>query len=170
MDDGGTLTEYGRPIDPDSIVTPVDATELELEPGHPGLGDAAYIERRRGLFALCRQHRLEHRGPPRIDYTPDETRIWRDVSPKLHELHLRHAAAVYLRGKRELAITEQHIPQLRDVSARLAQASGMRLVPAEGALPYRYFLRLHRAAQLSGDAIHPPRLPSGVHARAGHDP
>ena len=86
------LTEYGMPIDPQSMVTPTEATELELETGHPGLGDQAYIARRRELFALCRRHRLERLGPPIIEYTAEETRIWRDVSPKLDELHIKHAA------------------------------------------------------------------------------
>ena len=69
------------------MVTPPDVTELELEPGHPGLGDEEYVRRRQELFALCRRHRLERLGPPLIDYTPEETRIWREVSPKLDELH-----------------------------------------------------------------------------------
>ena len=79
--------------------TPPDATELELEPGHPGLGDEEYIRRRKELFALCRQHRLERLGPPLIEYTPEETRIWREVSPKLDELHVKHASAIYLEGQ-----------------------------------------------------------------------
>src|SRR5262245_66040296 len=81
----GTLIEYGNPIDPNTMVTPPDTTKLELDPGHPGLGDADYIRRRRDLFALCRKHRLEGLGPPIIDYTAEETRIWREVSPKLDE-------------------------------------------------------------------------------------
>ena len=78
-----TLTEYGAPIDPHAMVVPPDATELEWEPGHPGLGDEAYIRRRNELFALCRKHRLEQLGPPIIQYTPEETRIWREVARSL---------------------------------------------------------------------------------------
>ena len=65
------LTEYGLPIDPDAMVAPPDVTELELEPGHPGLGDEGYIQRRKELFALCRKHRLENLGPPLIDYNAE---------------------------------------------------------------------------------------------------
>ena len=54
MNEQPMLTEYGVPIDPQSMVTPPEATELELEPGHPGLGDEGYIERRRELFARQR--------------------------------------------------------------------------------------------------------------------
>ena len=90
------------------MVTPPDVTELELEPGHPGLGDEEYIRRRKELFALCRKHRLENLGPPLIQYDAEETRIWREVAPKLHELHDKYACAMYLRAKNDLAITESH--------------------------------------------------------------
>src|SRR5271170_152142 len=106
------LVEYGAAIDAQTMVTPPDVTELELEPGHPGQGDEEYIERRKELFALCRRHRLEGLGPPLIRYTPEETRIWREVSPKLDELHVKYASQLYLSGKRGLAITTDEIPQL----------------------------------------------------------
>src|SRR5262245_62979704 len=99
------LTEYGAPVDPNMMVAPPEATEVELEPGHPGLGDAEYLARRKALFDLCRQHRREGLGPPLVDYTVEETRIWRDVCPRLHELHDRHACRFYLAATRELAIT-----------------------------------------------------------------
>src|SRR5438309_2865505 len=73
--DRASLIEYGAPIDPQTMVSPPDVTELELEPGHPGLGDKDYIQRRQELFALCRRHRLENLGPPLIGYTREETRI-----------------------------------------------------------------------------------------------
>jgi monomeric phenylalanine-4-hydroxylase len=113
--------------------------ELEFEPGHPGLGDQAYIDRRKELFALCRRHRLDRLGPPLIAYTDEEQRIWRQVSPKLDELHVAHASRIYLDAKRELGISERDIPQLRHLSEHLQKASGMRLVPAEGPIPYRTF-------------------------------
>src|SRR6516162_5079914 len=94
------LIEYGAPIDPESMVTPPDATELVLDPGHPGESDQGYIERRKDLFALCRKHRLEKLGPPLIDYKAEETRIWREVSPKLDELHQQYACTIYLNAKR----------------------------------------------------------------------
>src|SRR5262245_29264080 len=100
MEKASTLVEYGAPIDASLMVTPPDATELELEPGHPGLGDEGYVRRRKELFAVCRRHRLEKLGPPLIDYTAEETRIWREVSPKLDELHEKYACESYLRAKR----------------------------------------------------------------------
>ena len=123
----------------DIYANPPDVTELELEPGHPGLGDDAYIARRQGLFALCREHRLRRLGPPLIEYTDEEQRIWREVSPKLDALHLAHASRIYLQAKRELGISAHAIPQLRHLSRHLERESGMHLVPAEGPIPYRTF-------------------------------
>jgi phenylalanine-4-hydroxylase len=123
----------------DIYANPPDIAVLELEPGHPGLGDQAYIARREDLFALCREHRLRRLGPPLISYTEEEQRIWREVSPQLDALHRQHASAIYLQAKRDLRISADEIPQLRHLSTRLEGLSGMHLVPAEGPIPYRTF-------------------------------
>lgn len=136
MDDPGVASAAN-----DVYANPPDPEVLELEPGHPGLGDEAYIARRNALFDLCRAHRLSNQPPPLIDYTEEERRIWREVTPKLDELHVKHASAIYLQAKRELKINETDIPQLRHLSTYLQQASGMHLVPAEGPIPYRTFYR-----------------------------
>lgn len=177
MNAPATLTEYGATIDAQSMVTPPDAETLELEPGHPGLGDAAYVERRNRLFALCRKHRLERLGPPLIDYTAEETRIWREVSPMLDELHEQYACSIYLRAKRELAITRDEIPQLRLLSNRVQAATNVHLVPAEGALPYRTFYgyiaeRGFPVTQFIRHGSHPEFTPEPdmIHDCLGHVP
>jgi phenylalanine-4-hydroxylase len=134
MDDTGAAAAAN-----DVYANPPDIDVLELEPGHPGLGDEAYIKRRRDLFAVCRAHRLSNQPPPLIHYTDEEQRIWREVSPALDSLHVRHASQIYLRSKRELRISEHEIPQLRHLGEHLQRVSGMRLVPAEGPIPYRTF-------------------------------
>jgi phenylalanine-4-hydroxylase len=177
MKDNATLIEYGVPIDPETMVRPPEATELELEPGHPGLGDEGYIARRRSLFHLCRKHRLENLGPPRIEYTPEETRIWREVSPKLDELHREYACTIYLKAKQDLNITREEIPQLRDISDRLRAETNMHLVPAEGALPYRTFYeyiakRGFPVTQFIRHGSHPEFTPEPdmIHDCLGHCP
>jgi phenylalanine-4-hydroxylase len=139
MRQSARITEYGVPIDPRIMVDPPDPDALELEPAHPGIGDAGYVRRREDLFALCRRHRLQHLGPPVIDYTPEETRIWREVTPKLDALHRRHACTMYLDAKAALGISTTEIPQLRLISERLEHETEMHLVPAEGPLAYRTF-------------------------------
>jgi phenylalanine-4-hydroxylase len=177
MQEANKLVEYGVPIDPAVMVAPPEATELELEPGHPGLGDQHYIDRRRKLFALCRRHRLERLGPPLIEYTRDETRVWREVSPKLNELHVRHACRIYLAAKHELAINQDVIPQLRMLSERVQRETNMHLVPAEGALPYRTFYQCIGArgfpvTQFIRHGSHPEFTPEPdmIHDCLGHVP
>jgi phenylalanine-4-hydroxylase len=172
-----TLTEYGRAIDSNSMVAPPDAAEFELEADHPGIGDAEYIARRKFLFELTRKHRLERLGPPWIEYTNEETRIWRDVTPKLDELHQKYASEIYLHAKQELAITSKTIPQLRSLSERLELETGMRLVPAEGALPYRTFYesiaeRGFPVTQFLRHGSHPEFTPEPdmIHDCLGHVP
>jgi len=82
------------------MIEPADPEILELEANHPGEHDLAYIKRRKYLFDLCRRHRLQNLGPPLIEYTPEETRIWREVSPMLEELHIKHACSIYMKAKR----------------------------------------------------------------------
>ncbi len=177
MNDAAKLVEYGAPLDPQTMVTPPDVTELVLEPGHPGEHDAAYLRRRQELFALCRRHRLERLGPPLIQYTAEETRIWREVSPKLDELHVKHACRMYLDAKRELAINSEEIPQLRHLSERLQRETNMHLVPAEGALPYRTFYeyiaeRGFPVTQFIRHGSHPEFTPEPdmIHDCLGHVP
>src|SRR6516162_6472955 len=171
------IVEYGVAIDPKIMVEPPDAAELELEPGHPGLGEEEYVRRRKDLFALCRQHRLDRLGPPLIDYTAEETRIWREVSPKLDELHQKHASRIYLNAKRALGISQTEIPQLRNLSKRLQRETRMHLVPAEGPLPYRTFYsyiaeRGFPVTQFIRHGSHPEFTPEPdmIHDCLGHVP
>ena len=177
MKETNTLVEYGAAIDPQTMVHPQDVTKLELEAGHPGLGDQGYIRRRMELFALCRKHRLERLGPPMVEYTAEETRIWRDVSPKLDELHLKHASQLYLQAKRDLAITRDEIPQLKLLSEKVQKVTNMHLVPAEGALPYRTFYeyiaeRGFPVTQFIRHGSHPEFTPEPdmIHDCLGHVP
>jgi phenylalanine-4-hydroxylase len=177
MKETPSIVEYGVAIDPRTMIEPPDAAELELEPGHPGLGDAGYVQRRKDLFALCRRHRLNRLGPPLIDYISEETRIWRDVSPKLDELHRKHACQIYLKAKDALGISATEIPQLRLLSERVKRETNMHLVPAEGPLPYRTFYsyiaeRGFPVTQFIRHGSHPEFTPEPdmIHDCLGHVP
>ncbi len=172
-----TIIEYGVPIDAKTMIEPPDPNRLELEPGHPGIGDAAYVRRRTELFALCRRHRLERLGPPIIDYSPDETRIWCEVSHKLDELHRQHACSIYLTAKDVLGISSKEIPQLRLLSDRVERETRMHLVPAEGPLAYRTFYgyidgRGFPVTQFIRHGSHPEFTPEPdmIHDCLGHVP
>jgi phenylalanine-4-hydroxylase len=171
------LVEYGVEIDPRTMIEPSDPDELELEAGHPGLGDVGYVQRRKALFALCRRHRLQKLGPPLIEYNAEETRIWRDVSPKLDELHRKHACQIYLDAKDALGISAVEIPQLKLLSDRLQRETNMHLVPAEGPLAYRTFYsyiaeRGFPVTQFIRHGSHPEFTPEPdmIHDCLGHVP
>ena len=172
-----TIVEYGVEIAAELMIAPPDPDTLELEPGHPGLGDPAYVQRRRELFDLCRRHRLERLGPPIIPYTEEETRIWREVGPRLDELHQRHASRIYLDAKRCLGISSEEIPQLRHLSDRLQAETAMHLVPAEGPIAYRTFYgyiaeRGFPVTQFIRHGSHPEFTPEPdmIHDCLGHVP
>jgi phenylalanine-4-hydroxylase len=148
-----------------------------LEPGQPGLDDVAYVQRRRDLFALCRRHRLERLGPPLIEFTAEETRIWREVSPKLDALHRKHDCSTYLQAKDTLGISADEIPQLKLLSDRLQRETRMHLVPAEGPIPYRTFYsyiaeRGFPVTQFLRHGSHPEFTPEPdmIHDCLGHVP
>ena len=171
------IVEYGVAVDPRTMIEPPDAAELEFEPGHPGLGDTGYVQRRQDLFARCRRHRLERLGPPLIEYSAEETRIWREVSPKLDELHRKHACGIYLQAKDGLGISATEIPQLKLLSDRLQRETRMHLVPAEGPLPYRVFYsyiaeRGFPVTQFIRHGSHPEFTPEPdmIHDCLGHVP
>jgi phenylalanine-4-hydroxylase len=171
------MVEYGAPIDAKTMIEPPDVAALELEAGHPGLNDENYVRRRRQLFALCRDYRLRGLGPPLIEYTREETRIWRTVSPKLDDLHERHASRIYLEAKRALRISQKEIPQLRHLSQQLERQTRMHLVPAEGPLPYRTFYsyiaeRGFPVTQFLRHGSHPEFTPEPdmIHDCLGHVP
>ena len=171
------LIQYGVAIDPGEMVKPPDPDELEVDPKTPGIDDEAYMTRRRWIFKLTRKHRLERLGPPIFDYTPEETALWKDVSGRLHELHEKHACQMYLKAKRDLAITEDAIPQMRLLSDRLRQETQTHLVPAEGSLPYRTFYeyiaeRGFPVTQFLRHPSHPEFTPEPdmIHDCLGHVP
>lgn len=177
MQDPDRIVEYGSPIDPRTLLEPPDTDRLELEPGHPGIGDTAYVQRRTELFHLCRRHRLERLGPPLVAYMEEETRIWRTVATQLDELHRRHACALYLQAKDALGIGTDCIPQLRNLSVQLERATQMHLVPAEGPLAYRTFYgciaeRGFPVTQFIRHGSHPEFTPEPdkIHDCLGHVP
>ena len=70
MDERKTIVEYGVPIDPSAMIEPPDAAELELEPGHPGLGDAAYVGGARSCSRCAGATGSNGSGRRCIEYTP----------------------------------------------------------------------------------------------------
>lgn len=76
---------------------------------------------------------------PDITYSTEEDALWSTVVDKLSSLHETLACARYRRSARLVALPADRVPQLREVSARLAPLTGFGLVPAASVVPSRLF-------------------------------
>ncbi|MEU6602687.1 phenylalanine 4-monooxygenase [Streptomyces flaveolus] len=77
--------------------------------------------------------------PPTVEYTEQEDLLWRRVCGQLSALHRQVAAREYLEAAGELAVPQDHVPQLRDVSERLTARSGFAFGAASELVPFRAF-------------------------------
>jgi phenylalanine-4-hydroxylase len=127
----------------ESLYSPVrtaadGSVTVELGETHPGFADPEYRARRDAIASLAIGHA---RGEqiPNVEYNEVEHDVWRIVSRELAEKHRRYATRAYLEGVEALALPGDHIPQLDDVTARLAPISGFAYEPIAGLAPLRTF-------------------------------
>lgn len=112
--------------------------DVVLGAGHPGFSDPAYRARRNALAARALDWR-PGLPVPDAEYTDVEHEVWRLVAAGLEPLHHRHACRAYLEAKEELGLPTDRVPQLREVSERLAPATGFTYLPVAGLAPLRAF-------------------------------
>jgi phenylalanine-4-hydroxylase len=112
---------------------------VQLDPDHPGFRDAEYRARRNRIARLALDYKPGARIPD-APYTEEEHALWRTVRDALDPQQQRHACAEYLESVRRLALPRERIPQLREVSSRVATISGFRLEPIAGLVEPRVFL------------------------------
>lgn len=117
---------------------PSGEVAVVLGADHPGFSDPAYRARRNALAALALEWRPGD-PVPEPEYAAVEHDVWRAVSRELAPLHHRFACRAYLEAKEELALPADHVPQLREVSERLAPVTGFRYLPVAGLAPLRDF-------------------------------
>ena len=111
---------------------------VHLHDGHPGAGDPTY-RRRRGEIAAAALAWRQGEPAPLIDYSAAEQAVWRTVRRELEPLHERFAVAEYRAALAAVALPDDRIPGLDEVSARLGAADGWRYVPAAGLVELRTF-------------------------------
>jgi len=123
-----------------SPVTQSDDGKVEVHLGkdHPGFNDPVYRERRNEIAAAAMVWE-PGRPIPQVAYTEQEDAIWRTVSTELHVKHEKYAVREYLEAKERLALPEDRVPQLDQVTARLEPLTGFRYDPAPGLVPLREF-------------------------------
>jgi phenylalanine-4-hydroxylase len=111
----------------------------QLSADHPGFTDAAYRARRQALGEVAAAYR---RGEPVPDapYADEEHALWRACSAELARRHERYASDAYLLGAEVLALPNDHVPQLTEVSALLEPHTGFRYEPVPGLVsPWNFY-------------------------------
>lgn len=111
---------------------------VELAGDHPGFADPEYRRRRDEIAALS--HGWTPGTPiPVARYTDREHEVWSIVCRELEGLHERFADQDFLAGKDQLGLPSDHVPQLSEVTERLAPLTGFRYLPVAGLAPLRDF-------------------------------
>src|SRR4051794_23142239 len=107
---------------------------VHLADDHPGAGDPAYRQRRNEIAAAALAW-SEGEPPPTIDYTDEERGVWQTVCRELAPKHERYAIAEYREAVERVGLPRYRVPQLAEVTARVAPLSGWHYVPAAGLVP-----------------------------------
>lgn len=111
---------------------------VHLSDDHPGFGDPQYRARRDHIASLALGWR-PGLPIPEVEYTEAEQEVWRTVRRELAVKHERLACADYRKAFEVLALPGDHIPQLEEVSERLAPLTGFRYQAAAGLVPFEAF-------------------------------
>jgi phenylalanine-4-hydroxylase len=129
----GTASGYS-PV----TATPDGDVEVELDADHPGFADPQYRARRNEIAALSVGHKAGD-PIPAVEYTAEEHEVWQIVSRELAAKHRRSACQEFLESAAALALPTDHIPQLDEVTERLAPLTGFSYQPVAGLAPLREF-------------------------------
>jgi len=111
---------------------------VHLAHDHPGANDPAY-RRRRGDIAAAALAWSPGAPAPGIDYSDAEQEVWRTVCREIAPKHERYAVNEYREALARVALPQDRVPGLDEVSARIEPISGWRYVPAAGLVPLREF-------------------------------
>lgn len=157
----------------------LDVAEINNLPiDHPGAHDLEYRAHRDMVARLSKQYRQDPQHIiPLVDYTAEETAIWRYVYDQLEAAHQRRACSLYLDAKAKLGISRDEIPQLRDLNRQMRALSNFGCAPIEGLVETRAFLSWlgHRVMLCTQYLRHHSRPdytpePDIVHEIIGHIP
>jgi phenylalanine-4-hydroxylase len=114
------------------------AVVVHLGAGHPGFDDPVYRERRNEIAASALAWDPAA-APAPVAYSDTEDEIWALVSSELEAKHERYAVSEFLSAKAVVGLPTDRVPQLAEVTARLAPLTGFSYHPAPGLVPLREF-------------------------------
>jgi phenylalanine-4-hydroxylase len=120
------------------VTEDADGVKVHLADDHPGAHDPDYRRRRNEIAAGALAWKPGE-PIPQVAYTESEHEIWRTVSRELALKHERLAIRAFREAKAALALPEDHVPQLDEVSAGLKPLTGFEFHPAAGLVPLDEF-------------------------------
>lgn len=116
---------------------------IQFADGHPGASDPAYVRQRESIASLTLSY-VPGAPIPRVGYTDQQHDLWRALTSELAKLHAATVCAEVLEGMAALALPDDHVPELADVSSALHGITGFSLQPAVGtAEPADFYQALH---------------------------
>jgi len=156
----------------DDVPTRLLGYASELAVGHPGYGDAEYVQRRADICALAERSELVD-----VEYSEAERRTWAEALRRLRTQFTHLACAEYLEAERELGLSEDEVPQLSALSEALSAKTGWSIRAVGGLLHPRDFLnglafKVFSSTQYmrhGSSAVYTPE-PDVIHEIVGHVP
>lgn len=146
------------------LYSPVTETEagdviVHLGADHPGFHDADYRTRRNEIAAAALAF-TPGSDPLPIAYTDAENEVWRLVCHELAAKHEKYAVKEFLDAKANVALPTERVPQLTEVTDRVAPLTGFVYNPAPGLVDLRTFYgALGRGEFLSTQYVRHPSQP-----------
>jgi len=120
------------------VVESAEGLRVVLGRDHPGFADPDYRRRRDEIAAMSTAWKPGD-GVPRVDYSEVEHDVWRTVGEQLAVKHHKYGCGAYIEASEALDLPKDHVPQLDEVTARLAPLTGFRYLPVAGLAPLREF-------------------------------
>lgn len=149
---------------------------VALDQDHPGFRDPDYRARRNAIAAIALGYE-RGRPVPRVEYTPEEDGVWREVWAHLDPLHDKYACAAYVEGAAALGLDKTRVPQLADLNDVLGGVTGFSMLPVGGLITPKIFMdhldeKVFLATQYMRHHSRPLYTPEPdiVHEVVGHAP
>jgi phenylalanine-4-hydroxylase len=120
------------------VMESAEGLRVVLGRDHPGFADPAY-RRRRDQIASVSANWKPGDQVPTVEYSDVEHDTWRAVGQQLVVKHRKYGCRAYLEASEALDLPTDHVPQLDEVTARLAPLTGFQYLPVAGLAPLREF-------------------------------